>query len=58
VHEAEVVSLYFDMQTSGVELWLMGAEAWMRCSVVRRGITHDLDVLVEVGALERLRPDA
>jgi hypothetical protein len=39
VHEAEVVSLYFDMQTSGVELWLMGAEAWMRCSVVRRGIT-------------------
>ena len=51
----EVVGLYLDMEAHGVELWLMGG--WGVDALLGRQTRehHDLDVLVEVSALERFR---
>ena len=51
----EVVCLYRDLDTQGVELWLLGG--WGVDALLGRQTRnhHDLDVLVDVTKLERLR---
>ena len=51
----QVVFLYFDMESHGVELWLMGG--WGVDALLGRQTRdhHDLDVLIEVESLERFR---
>jgi lincosamide nucleotidyltransferase A/C/D/E len=55
MQEADVVSLYRDLAAHGVELWLMGG--WGVDALLGRQTRshHDLDVVVEVMKLERLR---
>lgn len=49
------MSLYLDLQAHGIQLWLMGG--WGVDALLGRQTRehHDLDVLVELAALERLR---
>ena len=51
----QVVSLYLDMETHGVQLWLMGG--WGVDALLGRQTRdhHDLDVLIEVESVERFR---
>ncbi len=51
----QVAALYLDMEEHGVELWLIGG--WGVDALLGRQTRehHDLDVLVEVSALERFR---
>jgi lincosamide nucleotidyltransferase A/C/D/E len=51
----EVLDLYLDMQAHGVRLWLMGG--WGIDALVGRQTRdhHDVDVLVELAALEQFR---
>jgi lincosamide nucleotidyltransferase A/C/D/E len=55
MQETQVISLYLDMESHGIELWLIGG--WGIDALVGRQTRehHDLDVLVEVTSLERFR---
>ncbi|MEP6976417.1 MAG: hypothetical protein ABI948_00030 [Thermoleophilia bacterium] len=52
---ADVVALYRDLQANGVRVWLMGG--WGVDALLGRQTRphHDVDLLVEVASLERLR---
>jgi lincosamide nucleotidyltransferase A/C/D/E len=55
VEAEQVTALYADLERHGVPVWLMGG--WGVDALLRRQTRehHDLDVLVEAAALERLR---
>jgi lincosamide nucleotidyltransferase A/C/D/E len=55
MRQDQVMSLYLDMESHGVKLWLMGG--WGVDALLGRQTRdhNDLDVLIEVKSLERFR---